>query len=180
MVVISGSARNQSSWWKKNQPTHSKKESVPKRGGDNNEAHSAMEAKNYMDNFEVLKQGVSQVVCDQVKGQSSAFSGRQVLKHTKRRLEVRSDEEVVGLSLQDKCTRSCKRRSESPPHKTTAPLSPRLSPNSNTQLSIRTWKRLAHELGNTNPNYTPMVVDRRPSIEIIDLREGKKSMFDRL
>ena len=106
MAIISGNARNQPPWWKKNQPTHGKEESVPKRGGDNNDAHSTMEAENYMDNFKVIKRGGSRVVCDQVEGQSNVVSGRQVLKHTKPGLEVRLDEEVVGLSLQDKCTPS--------------------------------------------------------------------------
>ena len=46
------------------------------------------------------------MVCDQVKGQSNVVSGRQVLKHTKSGLKVRLDEELVGLSLQDKCTPS--------------------------------------------------------------------------
>ena len=133
-----------------------------------------MEAENYMDNFKVIKWGRSRVVCDQVEGQSNVVSGRQVLKHTKPGLEVRLDEELVGLSLQDKCTPSWRRRSKSPPHETTAPVSPRLSPNSNTQVSIRTWKRLAREFDNPTPNYTLMIVDRRPSIETIDLREGKK------
>ena len=175
MAIISGNARNQPLWWKKNQPTHSKEESVPKRGDDNNDAHSTMEAENYMDNYKVIKRGCSRVVCDQVEGQSNVVSGRQVLKHTKPGLEVRLDEELVGLSLQDKCTPSRRRRSKSPPHETTALVSPRLSPNSNTQVSIHRWKRLARESGNPIPNYTPMVIDRRPSIEIKDLREGKKN-----
>ena len=172
--VISGRARNQPPWWKKNQPTHSKEESVPDRGGDNNEAHSAMDVENYMDNFEVIKRGGSQVVCDQVKGQSSAFSGEHGMKHTKAGHEDRLDEEVVGLLLQDKCSSLCRCRSESPPHVSTALVSSRISPNSNSQVSIHTWKRLARESGILTPNYSPMIVDRRPSIETIDLREGKK------
>ena len=55
MAVISGRSRNQPPWWKKNQPSHSKEESNPNQGGDNNEAHFVMEAENYMDNFEVIK-----------------------------------------------------------------------------------------------------------------------------
>ena len=174
MAVISGRARNQPPWWKKNQPSHSKEESIPNRGGDNNEAHFVMEAENYMDNFEVIKRGGSRVVCDQVEGQSSAFSGQHGLKHTKVGHEDRLDEEVVGLSLQDKCSPPCRRRSESPLHESTVPVSPRTSPHSNNLVSIRTWKRLARESGKPIPNYSPMIVDRRSSIETIDLREGKK------
>lgn len=144
-----------------------------------------MEAENYMDNFEVLKQGCTWVVCEQFEGQSNALFGGQVLKHTKPSHAVRLDEEVVGFSIQEKCTPSCRCRFESPPRESPVPVSPRLSPkplqgctnnytNSNPHVSIWTWKKLARKPGNPTSNYTPMVVDKRPSIEIINVREGKK------
>ena len=39
---------------------------------------------------------------------------------------------------------------------------------------VRTWKKLAREPGITVPNSSSMVVDRRPSIDVGDIREGKK------
>ena len=39
---------------------------------------------------------------------------------------------------------------------------------------FRTWKKLAREPGNPIPISSPMVIDRRPSIELVDMRGGKK------
>ena len=174
VVVISGRVRNQPPWWKKNQPACSKEKPAQDRGGDNDEAHSAMAAENYMDNCEVNKGGGSRVVCDQSEGQSSGFSGELGLNLSKAGHEDGLDEEAAGLSSQENCSPPCRRRSESPLHESLVPVSPSTSPHSNNQVSIRTWKRLARETGNPIPNYSPMIVDRRSSIETIDLREGKK------
>ena len=45
---------------------------------------------------------------------------------------------------------------------------------SNSHISVRTWKKLAREPSNIVPNSSPMVVDRRPSIEVLGIKEGKK------
>ena len=92
---------------------------------------------------------------------------------------------MVGLSLQKNCSPSDKVRSECSPRQSLARSSPRPNPlplqdctntvtKSTSQISIRTWKKLAREPGNPIPNSSLMVVDRRPSIELLDMREGKK------
>ncbi|KAL0002255.1 hypothetical protein SO802_016036 [Lithocarpus litseifolius] len=61
MAIILGNACNQPPWWKKSQSSQSKENSVPRRGFENRDAHFAMEAEHYIDNFEALKEGHTQV-----------------------------------------------------------------------------------------------------------------------
>ena len=42
---------------------------------------------------------------------------------------------------------------------------------------FRTWKKLAREPGNPIPISSPMVIDRRPSIELVDMRGGKNYVW---
>lgn len=51
-----------------------------------------MEAKNYMDNFEVLKHGHTRVAYEHDEGQSSDISGWQNLKQTQLSHAVRKTE----------------------------------------------------------------------------------------
>ena len=97
----------------------------------------------------------------------------------------RLDEQVVGLSLQEHATPSCRARPTDSPRQSQVQSRPIPNPiplkdctntatKSNSHASVRTWKKLAHEPGITVPNSFSMVVDRRPSIDVVDMREGKK------
>ena len=99
VVVISGKAHQQPLWWKKGQLCQGKDTLIPRRGGENHDAQSAMEAKHYMDNFETIKDGPNWVVCEHCERQSNAFSCGQNLKQPNSSHVARLDEQVVGLSL---------------------------------------------------------------------------------
>ena len=144
-----------------------------------------MEVEHYMDNFEIVKDGLRRVVSEHGDEQSSAFFGEQHLKHPTPRHVERLDEQVVGLSLHENDIPSNRVRSVGSPRQSLVQSSPRLNSlplqdcintatKSNSHILVRTWKKLARELGNTVPNSSPMVVDRRPSIQVLDMREGKK------
>ena len=144
-----------------------------------------MEAEHYMDNFGTVRLAPKQVVGDQDDAQSSAFTGKQVLKQRKSVQVERLDEQVVGLSLQEHATPSCRARPTNSPRQSQVQSRPIPNPiplkdctntatKSNSHASIRTWKKLAREPGITVPNSFSMVVDRRPCIDVVDMREGKK------
>ena len=65
VAVISGKMHNQPPWWKKGQTSQGKETSTPRRDEEHHDAQSAMEAEHYMDNFETVKHGHKQVVCEQ-------------------------------------------------------------------------------------------------------------------
>ena len=142
-----------------------------------------MEAEHYMDNFGTVGLAPKQVVGDQGDAQSSAFSGEQVLNQRKLSHVEKLDEEVVGLSLQEHVSPSYRARPTNSPQQSQAQSKPVPNPiplqdctntttKSNSHALVRTWKKLAHEPGITVPNSSPMVVDRRPSIDVVDMREG--------
>ena len=97
----------------------------------------------------------------------------------------RLEEQVVGLSLQEHATPSCRSRPTDSPRQSQVQSRPIPNPiplqdctntatKSNSHASVRTWKKLAREPGITVPNSFSMVVDRRPCIDVVDMREGKK------
>ena len=74
IAVISGKAHQQPLWWKKGQLCQGKDTLIPRRGGENHDAQSAMEVEHYMDNFETIKDRQNRVVCEHCERQSNAFS----------------------------------------------------------------------------------------------------------
>ena len=185
VVVIFGRKRTQLPWWRKGQPGQRNESSTSRREKDNYSSHAAMEAEHYMDNFGMVGLTPKQVVGDQGDAQSSAFSGEQALNQRKSSHVEKLDEQVVGLSFQELASPSCKARptnsprqsqaqSKSVPNPTPLQDCTNIATKSNSHASVRTWKKLAREPGNTVPNSSPMVVDRRPSIDVVDMREGKK------
>nr|POE50599.1 hypothetical protein CFP56_00060 [Quercus suber] len=70
-----------------------------------------MEAEHYMDNFDTVKHGHKQVVCEQGYELSSAISGEQCLKQKSPVQVERLDDQVVGLSLQEHSIPSSRVRS---------------------------------------------------------------------
>ena len=144
-----------------------------------------MEAEHYMDNFGTVELAPKQVVGDQGDAQSSAFSREQVLKQGKSIQVERLDEQVVGLSLQEHDTPPCRAKPTDSPRQSQVQSRPVLNPiplqdctntatKTNSHASVRTWKKLARETGITVPNSSSMAIDRRPSIDVVDMREGKK------
>ncbi|XP_050281590.1 uncharacterized protein LOC126722475 [Quercus robur] len=185
VAVIPGNALNQPPWWKKNQSSKSNETPAPRRDDVHHDAQSAMEAEHYMDNFVAFKKGNTGVGSEHDEGQRCDAANGPCLKQTNPSHAVRLDEDVVGLSIQENCIPSDRGRAECSPRKASLPLSSRTNPiplqdctnsvtNSNPQVSIRTWKKLAREPGNPIPISSPMVIDRRPSIELVDMRGGKK------
>ena len=92
---------------------------------------------------------------------------------------------MVGLSLLEHDSPSCRARPTNSPRQPQAQSKPVPNPiplqdctntatKSNSHASVRTWKKLVRKPSITVPNSSPMVVDRRPSIDVVYMREGKK------
>nr|POE98201.1 uncharacterized protein CFP56_72581 [Quercus suber] len=183
VAVISGRKSNQPPWWRKSQPGQGNESSTPRQGEENYGSHSAMEAEHYVDNFGTVGVGPKQVVGDQGDAHSSAFTGEQVLEQRKSAQVETLDEQVVGLSLQGQHPPPCKDRPYDAPRQSQVHSRP--SPNtiplqdctntatkSNSNASVRTWKKLARE-----PDHKPILLS--PDSEVNRFyKKGRSFRFE--